>query len=300
MVDTAPVDAPADGAGPSPAATTPLAPELPDGREVELEGLGSVLVREVAGPPGAPTVFLLHGWTASADLNFFTCYRPLGERFRVLAFDHRGHGRGLRTRKPFSLEDCADDVVAVADALGVDSFVPVGYSMGGPIAQLLWQRHRERVDGMVLCATAPYFAGRRPERLSFIGLTGLAALARYTPAQARTWVTEQIYLQRKSQRWGPWAIQQAASHDWRMVLEAGRAIGSFSSSEWIRDVDVPTAVITTMRDQVVPLRRQVRLFEWIDDAVPFRVDGAHDAIISSAERFVPQLLRAIRTVTDRS
>src|SRR5690606_18858711 len=88
--DTADVAAPA----------APPAPELPDGREVELEGLGSVLVREVAGPPGAPAVFLLHGWTASADLNFFTCYRPLGERFRVLAFDHRGHGRGLRTRKP--------------------------------------------------------------------------------------------------------------------------------------------------------------------------------------------------------
>ena len=281
------------------APVTPPAPELPDGREVELDGLGSVLVREVPGPPGAPTVFLLHGWTASADLNFFTCYRPLGERFRVLAFDHRGHGRGLRTRKPFRLEDCADDVAAVADALGIDSFVPVGYSMGGPIAKLLWQRHPERVAGLVLCATAPYFAGRRPERLSFMGLTGLAALARYTPAQARSWMTEQFYLQRKSQTWGAWAIQQAASHDWRMVLEAGRAIGSFSSSDWIRDIDVPTAVITTMRDQVVPLRRQVKLFEWIDGAVPFRVDGAHDAVISNADRFVPQLTRALHTVTGR-
>lgn len=256
-----------------------------------------MFVRDVPGPPGAPVVFLLHGWTASADLNFFTCYRPVGERVRVLAFDHRGHGRGLRSRKPFRLEDCADDVVAVADALGIDSFVPVGYSMGGPIAQLVWQRHRDRVDGLVLCATAPYFAGRRPERLSFMGLTGLAAIARYTPAQARMWATDQFYLQRKSQTWGAWAIEQAAGHDWRMVLEAGKAIGAFSSSDWIRDVDVPTAVITTLRDQVVPIRRQVKLFEWIPNAVAFRVDGAHDAIISSADRFVPQLLRAIDAVT---
>ena len=53
----------------------------------------------------------------------------------------------------FRLEDCADDVVALADELGVRSFIPVGYSMGGPIAQLVWKRHPSRVEGMVLCAT---------------------------------------------------------------------------------------------------------------------------------------------------
>ena len=64
----------------------------------------------------------------------------------------------------------------------------------------------------------------------FLGLTGLAALARVTPAQAREWLTEQFYLQRKSLTWEPWAVQQAASHDWRMMLEAGSAIGNFTSS----------------------------------------------------------------------
>lgn len=257
-------------------------------------------MRELPGPEGAPTVVLLHGWTATADLNWFTCYHALGERYRVVAFDHRGHGRGLRTRKSFRLEDCADDAVAVADALGIDSFIPVGYSMGGPVAQLVWQRHRDRVDGLVLCATAPYFAGRRPERLSFIGLTGLAALARVTPAQARGWITDQVYLQRKSQNLADWAVEQIASHDWRMVLEAGRAIGEFSSSDWIADVDVPTSVVITMRDPVVPLRRQVRLFEWIPGAEAFRVEGAHDAVVAKSRRFVPQLLRAVDSVVTRS
>jgi pimeloyl-ACP methyl ester carboxylesterase len=206
----------------------------------------------------------------------------------------------LRSRKTFRLEDCADDAVRVADALGIDTFVPVGYSMGGPIAQLLWLRHRHRVDALVLCATAAYFAGRRPERLSFIGLTGLAALARVTPVQARGWLTDQLYLQRKSQTWSDWAIDQASSHDWRMVLEAGRAIGEFSSSDWIHDIDVPTSLIITMRDQVVPLRRQVKLFEGIPGAEPFRVDGPHDAVVSEASSFVPQLLRAIESALSRT
>lgn len=289
--DADPGDTPDDAAG------EPIAPPLPDGHEIELPDLGTVFVRDLAGPPGAPTVVLLHGWTATADLNFFTCYAALAERYRVIAMDHRGHGRGLRVKKAFKLEDCADDVVALLDLLGVEQAIAVGYSMGGIVAQLLWQRHPERVSGLVLGATAPYFAGTQTERLSFMGLTGLAALARFTPAQARTWLTEQFYLQRKD--WGEWAVQQAGRHDWRKILEAGKAIGEFSSTEWIGSVDVPTSVIVTMRDQTVAVRRQVKLFEWIPGAEPYRVDGAHDAIVSAARQFVPQLLRAIESVGDR-
>jgi len=192
------------------------------------------------------------------------------------------------------LEDCADDVIRVADALGVERIVPVGYSMGGAIAQLVWQRHPDRVAGMVLCATAGSFAEARDERLSFLGLTGLAALARVTPGQARDWISDQVYLQRKTQTWGPWAVSQAARHDWRMVLEAGRALGSFSSLDWIGEIDVPVSIVVTMRDPVVPLRRQVRLFETIEHAAAFRVDGEHDAIVAVADRFVPTLVRATR------
>ncbi|MGB0800696.1 MAG: alpha/beta fold hydrolase, partial [Ilumatobacteraceae bacterium] len=231
----------------------PPAPELPPATPVELAGLGEVDVREVPGPEGAPAVILIHGWTASADINFFTCYRALGEHVRVIAFDQRGHGSGLRTRRVVRLEDCADDVARVADALGIDTFIPVGYSMGGTIAQLTWRRHRDRVDGLVLAATAPHFAERRDERLSFLGLTGLAALARVTPTQARDRISDQVYLRRKTETWGPWAVAQAARHDWRMVLEAGRALGNFSSTDWLGEIDVPTSVVVTMRDPVVPL-----------------------------------------------
>jgi 3-oxoadipate enol-lactonase len=277
-----------------------LVPPLPVGREVELDGRGTVFVREVGGPPGAPVLALLHGWTATADLNWYTCYEPLARHFRVFAFDHRGHGRGIRSRRLFRLEDCADDVVAVADAIGVESFIPIGYSMGGTVAQLVWRQHPERTDGLVLCSTAPVFAERREERLSFLGLTGLAALARVTPANARGWITDQFYLQRKASTWEPWATQQAAMHDWRMLLEAGRAIGNFSSRSWIDGIDVPTSVIVTLRDAVVPVRRQVELFESIPGADVFRVDGEHDAVVSRQHRFVPTLLRAIRSVTARA
>ncbi len=174
-------------------------------------------------------VLLLHGWTANADLNFFTCYRPLGEHFRVVAIDHRGHGRGIRTRKAFRLEDCADDAAALCDLLGIDRVIPIGYSMGGTIAQLMWRRHPQLVRGLVLGATSAYFRTSRQEQLGFIGLGGLARIARLTPSQARSWALHQFYLKGKAATWEPWALEQVAQHDWRMVLEAGKAIGAYDA-----------------------------------------------------------------------
>lgn len=277
-----------------------LTPKLPAGRFVDLGDRGTIIVRDFGGRPGAPVIALLHGWTATADLNWFKSYHALGEHFRVIAFDHRGHGTGVRTKQPFRLEDCADDVADVTAALGVDAFIPVGYSMGGPIAQLVWKRHRERVTGLVLCATAPYFAARRNERRMVLGLTGLATMARVAPEGAKVWLIEQLYLQRKTMQWEPWAIQQAATHDWRMVLEAGKELGNFSSTDWLADIDVPVSNVLTMRDQVIPLRRQVKLFELIPDTEAFRIDGMHDAAVANADRFVPSVIRAIESIERRS
>ena len=134
------------------------------------------------GPPGAPTILLLHGWTASADLNWFACYAPLARHYRVLAIDHRGHGRGIRTRARFRLADCADDAAALIDQLGTGPVIAVGYSMGGPIAQLLWHRHRDKVAGLVLCATTDRFSsGTREGRAWLGGLQMMARMARLTP-----------------------------------------------------------------------------------------------------------------------
>jgi len=276
-------------------APAPLAPPLPPGRPIELAA-GTVLLREQPGPTGAPAVVLLHGWTASADLNFATCFEPLGEHFRVLAFDHRGHGAGIRSRRRFRLEDCADDVAELLTAEGCGPAVVVGYSMGGAIAQLLWRRHPEVVRGLVLAATAARFKARFNDRLSFLGLRSLGRLARLTPAQARVWLTRQLYLERKTATWSPWAIEQVALHDWRMILEAGGAIGSFHSVDWLGEIDVPTAVVVTMQDEVVPLRRQIQLFEAIPGARAYRIDAGHDAVIARPGRAVPVLVDACRAV----
>ena len=82
--------------------------ELPEGRIVHVPGRGEFFLRDTGGH-GTP-VLLLHGWMFQSDLNWFRTYGPLADAgYRVLAVDHRGHGRGLRTPEPFRLVDCAHD-----------------------------------------------------------------------------------------------------------------------------------------------------------------------------------------------
>ncbi|MFM8945160.1 MAG: alpha/beta fold hydrolase [Actinomycetota bacterium] len=275
-------------------------PPLPPGREIELPGRGTTFVRELPGPPGAPTLLLLHGWTATADLNWFGVYEELGKHFRIVAMDHRGHGQGIRTRKPFRLADCADDAACLVSELGLDEVIPVGYSMGGPIALLMWRRHRPIVRGLVLCATAGSFSHSRAERMSFLGLTGLGALARLTPSSAKEWITERSFLRRKADRWGPWAISQIELHDWRMVLEAGHAIGSFSATEWLPEIDVPTSHVVTLRDPVIPTYRQLDLVSRIQTAEAVRIDAEHDAIVAHSDRMAVHIVEGAQSVLRRS
>ena len=137
------------------------------GRKLEIHARGTTFIRELPGPSGALTLMLLHSLGGTGGLNWPRCFRALSEHFHGVAMDQRGHGRGIEVRGRFRLSDRADDVIAVAETLGCENIVPVGYSMGGPIAKLVWRRAPSRVSGLVLCATARSFGsrlGQRPAR----------------------------------------------------------------------------------------------------------------------------------------
>ncbi len=243
---------------------------------------------------------LLHGLGASAALNWFPAFGPLSDRFRVIAPDHRGHGRTPGDDAPFSLRGCAEDAFAVANALGVERFVAVGYSMGGPIAQLMWRDQPHRIEGLVLAATSRDFGGRLRDRLRFRSVPlALAATRLPGSGSLRKLGTELL-----SSRFTPspmqrWACEEIERGDARSVLEAAAELGRFSSRTWIHSVDVPTSVIVLMNDQVVPVRRQLKLARSIEDSVAAFVDGDHYSVVRAPENFVPVLTHECLSVLHR-
>jgi len=213
--------------------------------------------------------------------------------------DQRGHGRGIRSRRPFGLEECADDVAALIGAEQLDRVVVVGYSMGGAVAQLVARRHGGLLDGLVLSATAARFSSTRLGQLSTgpVG-AGLSLLAAGIPHQLRQ-VGLSRFIDRRSAGGGvaPWAVEEWKASDPVAIMQAGIALASFDSTPWLAELDLPAAVVVTTGDTVVPPRFQRRLAESIPGASVFEVAGDHRACVEQADAFVPALAAACRSVT---
>lgn len=273
------------------------APWLPPGRVVELARRGAMFVRDT-GPSDRPPLVLLHGWTVTADLNFFRAYPALAERFRVIAPDLRGHGGGIRPADGIvRLSDCADDAAALLGELEIERATVVGYSMGGLVAQLLWRRHPNRVGGLVLGSTAAHIP------------TPLGAWVR-SPVDPVPWLarrggrrTDALVRRRTERRVRPddehadWMRAEYGRGTGAGVITSLRSLARFDSTPWIGDLDVPAAVIVTGRDTVVPAPQQRDLARRAS-AQPIAFDGPHDSVVTHHRRYVPLLADTCTTITE--
>ena len=167
---------------------------------------------------------------------------------------------------------------------------PVGYSMGGPIAQLMWRRHPRPGGRPRAVRDGNRLLHGRDERLAFLGLAALAAPARMTPARRRDRLSG-VYLGQDRRRGRPWAVEQVAHHDWTDDPRGRRAIGRFRSRSG--------SARSTSRRRSCSRCGPRRALPAPDPAVrvdprrqPFRVDGDHDACVANAERFVADPRRA--------
>ena len=237
-------------------------------RVYDTAGGSEALAAEPAGDAATasvqqrPTLLLLHGWTSTAALNWCRCFRSAlrgvpraGARS---SRPRRGYPepsavppRGLRRR-------CRRPARADWHRTGHRRRLLHGRAV---VAQLLWQRHREVVDGLVLCATAARFATRRLNGAGrHRGLPGLAlALSRVPPNVRRRGLGVALRKRRAGRGLAPWVVAEWESNDPAALAQAGFALGRFDSTGWIGAVDVPTSVVITTLDVTVSPRRQ-----WLD------------------------------------
>lgn len=104
-------------------------------------------VTEAAAPwLGTPEAILFHHGLGSSSGAWAPWLPALVDRYRMVRYDMRGHGRSTAAAGlALSLDRLADDVIAVADAAGAERFHLVGESIGGTIALHAALRHRRRL-----------------------------------------------------------------------------------------------------------------------------------------------------------
>lgn len=254
---------------------------------------------EQPGPAGAPTVVLLHGVALTAELNWSRVLPVLARHFSVVALDQRGHGDGIPA-DPWQLEDCADDVAALVAALELSSVVVVGFSMGGTVAQLVYRRHPQLVSGLVLCSTARNMRGTPVEHMTALALPGVVASLQWNPV-AQLVGTELLRGMLLGVVGDPrtraWAEEQLRRTDLTTVAQAAQAVSAFSSHQWIGEVEVPTAVVVTRHDALVPPSRQRRLAAAIRGARLVELDADHGVFLTHPALFAGAVETACRAVT---
>jgi 3-oxoadipate enol-lactonase len=267
-----------------------------------LPGRGQVFIRhsDAASATGVP-VLLLHGWTLSLDVNFFGVMPGLATRHPFIGIDQRGHGRGLRISGPFDIEDCADDVLAVLDALDVERVVVCGFSLGGPVGMHLALAHPDRVAGMVFTATALNYRQWWRDRMAWRVLNAAGPMTRLklgSSISARYFGVNRRDTPALAQRW-PWVQRELSRTPFASAVAMGSAVSHYDLRGRVgRLTDTPSAVVVTTRDTLCLPRWQYRLADELH-ATTFPLDADHDVPVTRPEAYTPVVFDALAHVQAR-
>lgn len=267
---------------------------------LDLPGRGTTLATDT-GPRDAPAVVLLHAVGCTGLLTWFPVIDTLSQRYRVVTFDQRWHGRGIQSER-FSLRDCADDVAAVVGALDLHDVIVAGFSMGSIVAQRVWRQHPGLASGLVLAATTDRFQSTVSERVLHQAM-GLGMGATRTLARSRS-VRRAGRGTAEALSIGPsdthrWALEQWRSTSPWAVAQAVAALGRHHSRPWLGRIDVPTAVVVTERDHVLPPQRQRALAARIKGATIHPADCGHAGCVLESDAFVPVFVDAVNSTAAR-
>lgn len=114
----------------------------------------TALHHDISGPEDAP--MLLLGGSLGTTLAMWDRQLPLASEFRLVRFDHRGHGGSPVPPGPYEIADLGQDVIELLDVLGIERCSYCGLSLGGMVGMWLAANAGERIDRLVLVCTSAY------------------------------------------------------------------------------------------------------------------------------------------------
>lgn len=247
---------------------------------------GARIHYSVTGRPGAPPVLFIQGLGA-AKSGWVLQRLATAPRYRAVALDNRGAGKSDKPHGEYSLEQMADDAVAVLDHAGIDDAHVVGASMGGAIAQLVAVKYPERVRSVTLACTA----GRNhPWREELLAEWRDAALQRGILSmgqEAARWVIGPRSFRRITPAvgWlGPFALGRPA---YAFAAQCDAIINvDTSMADQLSELDVPVLVVVGNQDILTPVGDSEDLADRIPTAELVIISGAaHGLMIEHAATF---------------
>lgn len=233
------------------------------------------------GDPEAPALVL--GNSLGTTLAMWDAQAPaLAERFRLIRYDHRGHGRSPAPPGPYEIGDFAGDVVELLDRLGIERASYCGLSIGGMTGICLAARHPQRIERLVVCCSSPYMppASAWAERAAAV--TAAGSVDAVAGAVVERWLTPEHAAEH------PDLLERlrsmlAASPPDGYVASCG-AIERMDLRPLLADVAAPTLVIGGERDLAAPPENHARV---IADGIPGAryesVPAAHVANVEQPE-----------------
>jgi len=214
----------------------------------EVHANGITMYYELLGHPEAPVVML--GNSLGTRLEMWDAQIPmLDERYRILRYDTRGHGRTEAPDGDYAIEQLADDARALLDALQIDKVHFCGLSMGGMIGQKLGAAHGERLLSLTLCSTACRMAPKEmwDERIRTARAGGMKHLVDGT---VERWFTEPFRASSRAEVDAVRAmILNTPAHGYAACCAA---IRDMDLCEEIRRIGVPTLILVGDQDPATP------------------------------------------------
>jgi 3-oxoadipate enol-lactonase len=203
---------------------------------------------QVEGPPGAPVLVLSHALGLSLAM-WDPQMAGLSRAFRVLRYDHRGHGGSPVPAGPYTIGDLGRDLLKLLDRLGLERVAFCGVSLGGMVGLWLAANAPERVDRLVACGAAARMP--RPEdyaaRAKLVREHGMAAVADTVIGR---WFTPAFASRRPDTV--AWIKSRLLATQREGYAGACEAIASMDLREDLRRIGAPTLLIAGAEDPATP------------------------------------------------
>ncbi len=260
-------------------------PPTAPGRTVTV-GRYEFLVRE-AGPEDGRVVVLIHGWVYGSVATWHRFIDRLAEQYRVVAIDHRNHGKADRIQARYTIDEAADEVAAIMQQIGLSEVAVLGYSMGGMIAQSIARRHPGLVERLILAGTAAYpIPVRRP--LTWMAFLLVRAAGRAgSPIGARMSYHYLLSVGAVDRKHSRWLWDTVTNRDINLYFEGGRTILNFDSRSWVGKLAVPALVVIPTEDQLIPPSAQYELAALLPSAEVVELVGAkHESVMTHPDDVV--------------